>query len=99
MPQNKILTLSDLKARHTLLVLDTLRRHDGLSRVELARVAGCDNTTVTRAIRDLMACGLGACLCCVEKVADSQEPTAKSQNVCVCKEGPVFNIKRLLWQD
>ncbi|MBQ6472450.1 MAG: ROK family transcriptional regulator [Victivallales bacterium] len=58
MPQNKILTLSDLKARHTLLVLDTLRRHDGLSRMELARVAGCDNTTVTRAIRDLMACGL-----------------------------------------
>lgn len=36
-----------------------------------------------------MACGLGACLCCVE---DTQEG-----NLCVCKEGPVFNIQRLKW--
>ena len=38
-----------------------------------------------------MACGLGACLCCVEDIKDEG-------NVCVCKEGPVFNIKKLLWQ-
>jgi dihydroorotate dehydrogenase electron transfer subunit len=37
-----------------------------------------------------MACGLGACLCCVEKTTEG--------NVCVCKEGPVFDINRLLWQ-
>ena len=37
-----------------------------------------------------MACGIGACLCCVEDTADSG-------NVCVCKEGPVFNIDRLKW--
>ena len=42
-------------------------------------------------LENLMACGLGACLCCVEKT--------KEGNVCVCKEGPVFNINRLLWQD
>lgn len=35
-----------------------------------------------------MACGLGACLCCVEKTSDAG-------NVCVCTEGPVFNINRL----
>ncbi len=35
----------------------------------------------------MMACGLGACLCCVEK-------TVKG-NVCVCTEGPVFNIESL----
>ena len=40
-------------------------------------------------LENLMACGLGACLCCVEK-------TTKG-NLCVCKEGPVFNIKQLLW--
>ena len=34
-----------------------------------------------------MACGLGACLCCVED-------TSKG-NVCVCKDGPVFNFKQL----
>lgn len=40
-------------------------------------------------LENLMACGLGACLCCVEKTTTG--------NVCVCKEGPVFNIARLLW--
>ena len=37
-----------------------------------------------------MACGIGACLCCVEDTADQG-------NVCVCKEGPVFTIDRLKW--
>lgn len=40
-------------------------------------------------LENMMACGLGACLCCVEKTTEG--------NLCVCKEGPVFNIKRLLW--
>ncbi|MEZ3599583.1 MAG: dihydroorotate dehydrogenase electron transfer subunit [Paramuribaculum sp.] len=40
-------------------------------------------------LENMMACGLGACLCCVEK-------TVKG-NVCVCTEGPVFNIKDLTW--
>ena len=41
-------------------------------------------------LENMMACGLGACLCCVEKTTEG--------NLCVCKEGPVFNTKRLLWQ-
>lgn len=40
-------------------------------------------------LENMMACGLGACLCCVE-------PTVKG-NVCVCTDGPVFNIDSLLW--
>lgn len=40
-------------------------------------------------LENKMACGIGACLCCVEN-------TTKG-NVCVCKEGPVFNIKKLQW--
>ncbi len=40
-------------------------------------------------LENMMACGLGACLCCVEK-------TVKG-NVCVCTEGPVFNIDQLTW--
>ncbi|MGN0033811.1 MAG: dihydroorotate dehydrogenase electron transfer subunit [Candidatus Limimorpha sp.] len=40
-------------------------------------------------LENSMACGIGACLCCVENTTDG--------NVCVCKEGPVFNTKRLLW--
>ena len=40
-------------------------------------------------LENLMACGLGACLCCVEKTVDG--------NLCVCKDGPVFDVQRLLW--
>ena len=41
-------------------------------------------------LENLMACGLGACLCCVER-------NNEGHNVCVCKEGPVFNVKQLTW--
>lgn len=41
-------------------------------------------------LENMMACGLGACLCCVEDTTDG--------NVCVCKEGPVFDINKLKWQ-
>ncbi len=41
-------------------------------------------------LENLMACGIGACLCCVEDTIDEG-------NVCVCQDGPVFNIKRLKW--
>ena len=40
-------------------------------------------------LENMMACGLGACLCCVENTVDG--------NVCVCKEGPVFDVERLKW--
>ncbi len=40
-------------------------------------------------LENVMACGIGACLCCVEK-------TVKG-NRCVCTEGPVFNIDELTW--
>ena len=40
-------------------------------------------------LENLMACGLGACLCCVEKTTQG--------HLCVCTEGPVFDTKRLLW--
>lgn len=41
-------------------------------------------------LENLMACGIGACLCCVEKTTEG--------NLCACTEGPVFNTKKLLWQ-
>jgi len=40
-------------------------------------------------LENLMACGIGACLCCVTD-------TNKGR-LCVCTEGPVFNSKELLW--
>lgn len=56
----------------------------------VAKYAASCNTECEMSLENMMACGLGACLCCVEK-------TVKG-NTCVCKEGPVFNIKDLLWQ-
>lgn len=41
-------------------------------------------------LENLMACGFGVCLCCIE-------PTVRG-NLCVCTEGPVFNINDLKWQ-
>jgi len=56
----------------------------------VARYAYQVDTECEVSLENMMACGLGACLCCVEKTVEG--------NLCVCKEGPVFNIKRLLWQ-
>lgn len=52
----------------------------------IARERGIDCEV---SLENMMACGLGACLCCVEN-------TVKG-NVCVCTEGPVFNINLLNW--
>lgn len=69
-----------------------------------SRIATCGPTPMMKAVaryakekgiecevslENMMACGLGACLCCVEKTTEG--------NLCVCKDGPVFNTKRLLW--
>lgn len=53
---------------------------------KVAKTLGCECEV---SLENMMACGLGACLCCVEK-------TVKG-NVCVCTEGPVFNINELTW--
>ena len=54
---------------------------------EIAKKAGifCEVS-----LENLMACGFGVCLCCIE-------PTIKG-NLCICTEGPVFNINELKWQ-
>lgn len=50
-------------------------------------------------LENMMACGLGACLCCVEKTLQPEaDGTMGQHNVCVCKDGPVFKKENLLWQ-
>ena len=56
----------------------------------VAKFARNSGITCEVSLENTMACGVGACLCCVENT--------KEGHVCVCKEGPVFNIDRLLWQ-
>ena len=79
--------------------------HSLLQKEQFVRIATCGPTPMMKAVahyarqadvecevslENLMACGLGACLCCVEKTTEG--------NLCVCKDGPVFNIRKLLWQ-
>lgn len=59
--------------------------------VSVAKYAKMKNIECEVSLENHMACGVGACLCCVENIKEEG-------NVCVCKEGPVFNIKKLLWQ-
>lgn len=59
--------------------------------VSVARYARQTGTPCEVSLENKMACGVGACLCCVED-------TAEHGHVCVCTEGPVFNIDDLKWQ-
>lgn len=56
----------------------------------VARYAFSQEIDCEVSLENTMACGIGACLCCVEKTKDNH-------NVCVCTEGPVFNTKELSW--
>ena len=62
----------------------------------VARYAKQQGIYCEASLENMMACGLGACLCCVEKV--KKDGTEEATNLCVCKDGPVFNVDRLLWQ-
>lgn len=53
----------------------------------VARVAAAKNITCEISLENTMACGIGACLCCVVETIDGNKTT--------CVEGPVFNTQRL----
>ena len=76
--------------------------HSILQSEQFDRISTCGPTPMMRAVvayatqteqqcqvslENMMACGLGACLCCV---CDTDEG-----HKCVCKEGPVFDVRRL----
>lgn len=55
----------------------------------VAKIASSRGINCEVSLENNMACGLGACLCCVEDTTEG--------NVCVCTDGPVFNIEKLKW--
>lgn len=59
---------------------------DGMMRA-IAHIAELMNIPCEVSLENTMACGIGACLCCVVE--------SNTGNVCVCTEGPVFDSKRL----
>ncbi len=56
----------------------------------VGRYAVAKGITCEVSLENMMACGIGACLCCVEDTVEGHR--------CVCQEGPVFNINQLKWQ-
>ncbi len=56
----------------------------------VASYAKKSGTTCEVSLENTMACGIGACLCCVENTVDG--------HICVCTEGPIFNVEKLTWQ-
>ncbi|MDR1330921.1 MAG: dihydroorotate dehydrogenase electron transfer subunit [Tannerella sp.] len=58
--------------------------------VAVAEYAASAGVACEVSLENVMACGIGACLCCVEM-------TAAGRHVCVCTEGPVFDINQLTW--
>ncbi|MCR5820384.1 MAG: dihydroorotate dehydrogenase electron transfer subunit [Bacteroidaceae bacterium] len=57
--------------------------------VNVARIAHEQKIPCEASLENMMACGLGACLCCVEDTVEG--------NLCVCSEGPVFDTSKLKW--
>jgi len=55
----------------------------------IAKIAANKNIECEASLENMMACGFGACLCCVTETITG--------NQCVCTEGPVFNTKVLKW--
>jgi len=55
----------------------------------IAKIAEEKHVECEASLENMMACGFGACLCCVTETT--------SGNLCVCTEGPVFNTKVLKW--
>lgn len=53
-----------------------------VGRYAVERGIGCEVS-----LENMMACGIGACLCCVTDTDEGHK--------CVCKEGPVFDALRL----
>ena len=55
----------------------------------IAKLARDNKIDCEASLENMMACGFGACLCCVVDTTQG--------NLCVCTEGPVFNILDLAW--
>lgn len=55
----------------------------------IGKIATERNIPCEASLENTMACGFGACLCCIVPTIDG--------NKCVCTEGPVFKIKDLKW--
>ncbi len=91
-------------------VTDILEKELSYQNNEDIQILACGPTPMTRALvrvignrpiacqvslEERMACGVGACLGCVVAAKDGE---GKMIYKSVCKDGPVFDIRELMWQ-
>jgi dihydroorotate dehydrogenase electron transfer subunit len=57
----------------------------------VATIAEASGVDCEVSLENTMACGIGACLCCVTETTEGHK--------CVCTDGPVFNSKELKWHN
>jgi dihydroorotate dehydrogenase electron transfer subunit len=60
---------------------------------ELANAVKLKKVVCQVSLEARMACGFGACWGCAVKTTDPKTPYQR-----VCKEGPVFNLKDIVWE-
>jgi dihydroorotate dehydrogenase electron transfer subunit len=60
---------------------------------ELKRTIRFEQFICQASLESRMGCGFGACWGCVVKTSDPRTPYQR-----VCKEGPVFNLKDIVWE-
>jgi len=61
---------------------------------ELAKAVKSKGVVCQASLEARMGCGFGACWGCVVKTDDLHTPYQR-----VCKEGPVFNLKNIVWDE
>lgn len=61
---------------------------------KVAQIALKNNIPCQVSLEEHMGCGMGTCLCCVTKIKDN---TGEQKNLCVCKDGPVFDAREVIF--
>lgn len=62
----------------------------------LCKWADIKGVDIQISLEETMACGIGVCLSCVCKIKDDE---GNVTNRRLCKDGPVFNGKEVIWND
>lgn len=85
-PLRKILSNGDIDAVYACGPMPMLKGIAGI--VEENKVGFCEVS-----LEERMGCGIGACLVCACKTIKNEEEFFAH----VCKDGPVFNVKEVVW--
>ncbi|MDF2686126.1 MAG: dihydroorotate dehydrogenase electron transfer subunit [Clostridia bacterium] len=63
---------------------------------KVAELSLKNNIECQVSLEEHMGCGIGTCLCCVTKIRENTDDN-EIKNLCVCKEGPVFDARKVVF--